>query len=79
MPIPKQKNFSILTADKLRYYYAGPVEAQGNVVLTQPDLRFQASYLRLSGKELRDISAKGDIYAIDYERKNGIGSSKITI
>ena len=72
-----EKPKTILTADRLRYFYSGSVEAEGNVLLTQPDLSFQAGYLGLSGKEQGDISARGNIHVIDYKDKMELWAQKL--
>ena len=63
------KGTSFLSADQISYFKDGHIKAKGQVVFTQPNLRFEAEDLRLYDRDFsddfRDIDAKGNVHVID--------------
>ena len=64
--MPKQ---SILSADVIQYHFSKYLEAHGNVIVTQKNMRLTTSRLRFFGTQMRHVSASDGVHMIDHERR----------
>ena len=68
---------TILTADRVVYFHSGSVEAEGKALLTQTGMSFRANYLHFSGKKQGQVSAHGNVHALDYKENTEMRAQKL--
>ena len=80
---PTPSNLTILTAQNMRYSFLKKkkkyLEASGNVIATQPNMRMAANRLRFFGSKMENITASGDVHFIDQENKIEYRAQNMTL